>query len=226
MAAPVVHPSMFAMLGIITLVLWRMYSRIRRMVGRQKLRSRRLWTTLVVFPLLLVLLMLTSIMHPSNALYLCSGAAVGALLGIYGLRLTRFEVADNGLFYTPNAHLGIALSLVFVGRIVYRLLSTQMAFQLTGDASVAPPMSFASSPLTLIIFATLAGYYVSYAIGLLRWSRAATAVASGVAVESESARTDQVGSDASIDQDHNESENELSDDATTANSTASLTKTG
>jgi hypothetical protein len=28
-----------------------------------------------------------------------------------------------------------------------------------------------NSPLTLAIFATLAGYYVTYAIGLLQWHR-------------------------------------------------------
>lgn len=32
-----------------------------------------------------------------------------------------------------------------------------------------PNLQYASSPLTLLIFGVLAGYYVSYAIGLLRW---------------------------------------------------------
>jgi len=30
-------------------------------------------------------------------------------------------------------------------------------------------MQLGASPLTMAIFGTLAGYYVSYAIGLLRW---------------------------------------------------------
>ncbi len=30
-------------------------------------------------------------------------------------------------------------------------------------------MQLGNSPLTLAIFGTLAGYYVTYAIGLLRW---------------------------------------------------------
>ncbi len=123
--------------------------------------------TLVVFPSVLAVLLVISIMHPLSALTLCAGAAVGALLGIYGLRLTRFEVTDIGHFYTPNAHLGIALSLLFVGRLVYRFLNLQMI----GDVPTGPPMDFTRSPLTLLIFATLAGYYVSYAIGLLRWSK-------------------------------------------------------
>ena len=83
------------------------------------------------------------------------------------MRLTRFEVTAAGRFYTPNAHLGIALSLLFIGRIVYRFLHLQMV----GGGLAAPPDDITRSPLTLAIFATLAGYYIVYAFGLLRWSR-------------------------------------------------------
>lgn len=162
-----VHPSMFASIGIITLVLWRLYARIRRSIGRQEFKRRRVIMTLVVFAAVMALLLAISIMHPLSAMTLCAGACAGALLGIYGLRLTRFEITELGHFYTPNAHLGIALSLLFVGRLVYRFLHLQMI----GDVPTGPPMDFTRSPLTLLIFATLAGYYVSYAIGLLRWSR-------------------------------------------------------
>jgi len=51
-----------------------------------------------------------------HALTLVAGAGFGAALGLYGLRLTKFEQTAQGLFYTPSAHLGIALSLLFVGR--------------------------------------------------------------------------------------------------------------
>ncbi len=167
MTPAAVHPSMFATIGVIALVLWRLYARIRRTIGRQTFKRRRVIMTLIVFPILLVLLLMTTIGHPLNAIPLCAGAAVGALLGVYGLRLTRFEATETGHFYTPNAHLGIALSLLFVGRLVYRFLHLQMS----GDGPAGPPMDFTRSPLTLLIFATLAGYYVSYAVGLLRWSQ-------------------------------------------------------
>jgi hypothetical protein len=38
-------------------------------------------------------------------------------------------------------------------------------------ATTGPGAGFTSSPLTLLIFGTLAGYYVTYAIGLLSWQR-------------------------------------------------------
>lgn len=162
-----VHPSMFASISIIALVLWRVYARIRRMIGRQQFKRRRVRVTLVVFPTVIAVLLLATLAHPLSALTLCAGAVAGTLLGIYGLHLTRFEASEVGHFYTPNAHLGIALSLLFVGRLAYRFVHLQMI----GDLTSGPPLDFTRSPFTLLLFATLAGYYVSYAFGLLRWSQ-------------------------------------------------------
>jgi len=88
-------------------------------------------------------------------------------LGVYGLRLTTFEPSPEGLFYTPNAHLGIALSLLLIARLGWRAVQLY-----TSDIPVGtPPVDFARSPLTLLIVGTLAGYYITYAVGLLRWRR-------------------------------------------------------
>jgi hypothetical protein len=162
------HPSLFVSVGVGALVLWRVYSRVRRMIGRQKLSKIRPWFTVVVFPLLVGLLLLGSLAHPLSARALVAGVGCGAALGVYGLRLTKFEPTPQGLFYTPNAHLGIALSLLFLGRLAYRVVQI---YVLAGQASAADPAEFTRSPLTLLIFGTLAGYYVMYAVGLLRWRR-------------------------------------------------------
>ncbi|MEP6874629.1 MAG: hypothetical protein ABI887_09695 [Burkholderiales bacterium] len=159
------HPPLFVSLGIAALVAWRIYARVRRMVGRQKLSRVRPWITVVLFPVLLAALLLGSLAHPGSTLALAGGAAVGIGLGVYGLRLTRFEATPEGVFYTPNAHLGVALSLIMVGRIAYRFAH----LYLSGTMTTSAPDDFVRSPLTLVIFGTLAGYYVCYAIGLLRW---------------------------------------------------------
>ena len=85
-------------------------------------------------------------------------------LGVLGLRLTRFEATSAGLFYTPSAHLGIALSTLLVCRIAYRFITG--GFPGAGTADSAPA---ALTPLTLLLVGTLAGYYCAYALGLLRW---------------------------------------------------------
>ncbi len=162
------HPiTLLLPVGVAALVGWRLYSRIKRMVGRQRLSKVRPWVTLCVFPLLVVLLLLGSLSHPYVALALVAGVVVGAALGLYGLRLTKFEQTPLGLFYTPSAHLGIALSLLLIARIGYRAAQ----LYLTPNAIQEGSTAFARSPLTLLIFGTLAGYYVAYAVGLLRWRR-------------------------------------------------------
>jgi hypothetical protein len=151
--------------AIIALIAWRLYSRVRRSIGRQRLSAVRPWITLTVFPLVLLLLAFSLRAQPLAAMSLAGGLAVGIALGLLGLRLTRFEASAQGLFYTPSAHLGIALSLLLVCRIAYRFA----VYGLPGSAG-APPPGAALTPLTLLILGTLAGYYCAYAIGLLRWS--------------------------------------------------------
>jgi len=168
MAIPAPHPSLFVSLGLVALVAWRFYARVRRMIGRQRLARVRPWVTVALFPSLIVLLGLGSSARPANAITLLAGVALGAGLGVYGLRLTRFEATPQGLFYTPSAHLGIALSALLFGRVAYRLAQLYLVAP-GGPRMPGAPADFVSSPLTLAIFGTLAGYYTAYAVGLLRW---------------------------------------------------------
>jgi hypothetical protein len=157
-------PSTIAVLVLVPLLAWRVWSRVRRMVGRQRLSRVRPWITLTVFPALAALLAFGAAHGDAGRLWwLAGGLAAGALLAAWGLHLTRFEPTPQGLFYTPNLHLGIALSLLFVGRVLYRAVEV---YALGATASGA---DFARSPATLGVFGLLAGYYVAYAAGLVRW---------------------------------------------------------
>lgn len=157
--------STITLLLLLPLITWRVYARFRRMVGRQRLSRIRPWITLAVFPALLALLCVAAHAHPERLWWLAASLGIGWPLGIFGLRKTRFEPTPQGLFYTPNAHLGIALSLLFVARIVYRLVEVYAI-----NPTAAHGMDdFARSPLTLAVFGLLAGYYITYAVGLVRW---------------------------------------------------------
>jgi len=162
---PAPGSSTITLLVLVPLISWRVYARFRRMVGRQRLSRIRPWITLLIFPMVVILLGFAAHEHTERLWWLAGGLGCGALLGVFGLSKTRFEPTPEGLFYTPNAHLGIALSLLFVGRIAYRLFEIYTA----GPAVHHDMSDFARSPLTLAVFGLLAGYYISYAIGLLRW---------------------------------------------------------
>ena len=165
MAAPL-HPSLAITLGIGAFIVWRMASRVRRMIGRQRLSSRRPWITVVLFPLLAVVLALVALAHPTALLGLAAGCATGVGLGIVGLRLTRFEATPAGWFYTPNPYLGVALSVLLIARIGWRYAQIASIGGPVDDGSAG---DLGRSPLTLLLFGMLAGYYTAYAAGLLRW---------------------------------------------------------
>jgi len=165
MAVPV-NPSALLIVGVAALIAWRMYSRMRRLIGRQRLSRVRPWVSVTLFPALVLLLGFASLARPEGIAALAVGLVAGAGLGTWGLKLTKFERTPEGFFYTPNMHLGIALSLLLAGRILYRLGQVYLGLSAGGTS-----MDFARSPITLLIFGTLAGYYVRYAIGLIAWRR-------------------------------------------------------
>lgn len=156
-------PSTLVLLILTPLLAWRGYARFRRLVGRQRLSRLRPRITLTVFPTLLLALAYAALPEVGRLGWMAGGLAGGALLARYGLGRTRFEPTPQGLFYTPNAHLGIALSLLFLLRLVYRLVEVYLL-----DSSAD---GFLRSPLTLALFSLLAGYYIAYALGLVRWRR-------------------------------------------------------
>jgi hypothetical protein len=142
------------------LMVWGIYRRVRRNIGRQPLRPRRIMISIIILSVISVLIFSLSLQLPKLVFGMGGGLLLGALLGFVGLRLTKFETTEAGHFYTPNTHIGIALSMLFVGRMAYR-------FWAICDVTVAPngPPAF-QSPLTLFIFGLIAGYYLVYYIGL------------------------------------------------------------
>jgi hypothetical protein len=164
----IINPRAVGTALILVLVAWRLYARLKRLIARQKFSPRRPWITVVFFPILLLSLAMSPTTTTMSLAALAVSVAVGVGLGVYGNRLTKFERTAEGLFYTPNAHIGIALTALFAARIVYRFLQI---YWLDSTITSRPPAELYSSPLTLAIFGTMAGYYVSYAIGLLMWKR-------------------------------------------------------
>ena len=154
MAAPVI-PIVFG-----GLIVWSLYRRVRRNIGRQPLRPVRITVSLVIFALVSLIFLGLSFAVPRLLLGIGGGLLLGALLGLVGLKLTKFETTEAGHFYTPNTPIGVGLSVLFIGRMLYR-------FWAVGNAMTAPtaPPPF-QSPLTFFIFGLTAGYYLVYYIGL------------------------------------------------------------
>jgi Na+/H+ antiporter NhaD/arsenite permease-like protein len=143
--------SAIVLLVAVPLIVWRLYSRIRRLIGKQRSSLRRHWLVALFFPIIAILLMFANLASPLGLGGLLLGLAVGVALAIWGLKLTKFERAGEQFFYTPDSRIGIFIILLFIGRLGYR--------------------NFGRSPLTTVIFGVLAGFYCCYSIGLIRWRK-------------------------------------------------------
>ena len=167
MTPPRIDLSLVAILASFVFVVWRVRARVRRFIGRQPIRPLRCWLTVAFFAVLVIGMLIGSPDHPGQSMAELLGVAIGVGLAVYGIRVTKFELTPNGMYYTPSVHIGVGLSLLLVARVAYR--SIQAYFSTAGFTE--PPTSFARSPLTLLIVGTLAGYYAWYAAGLLRRNR-------------------------------------------------------
>jgi hypothetical protein len=157
------------------LVLWRVYSRIKRLTTRQRSKVWRHRTTLVFFPLLLLVLAALSLRTAPIALAgLAAGLPLGLVLARIATSRTKFEQAGGEYYFTPDGAIGMLVALLFIGRMGYR------AYEYYVLGSFAHH-EFVASPLTLFIFGILAGYYMTFAAGLLAWRRRAAAAASTAA---------------------------------------------
>jgi len=158
------------------LILWRLYSRVKRMVGRQPSILWRHWCAAILLPLLLLVLAAVALRSAPALEALAAGVAGGVLLARWGLRLTRFESGAAGYFYIPSTHIGLALTLLLVARIGYRLLvlhGSGAGFSLdAGLPHGALADYLVASPLTLLVVGLRLGYAAMFAVGLLRWRRA------------------------------------------------------
>jgi len=127
---------------------------------------------IVIFLLLAVALTLSPRRFPLQEL---GGVALGAALALWGASRTRFESENGRRYYIPHTYTGIAVTLLFVGRLIYRFTQSS-ALGMAGDtATTGGPKAAVQSPLTIGIFFVLIGYYVCYYSWVLWKSRHITA---------------------------------------------------
>jgi hypothetical protein len=158
---------------VTAVVAFAMYRRVRRTIGRQPLSAGRQYARMAIFTVICLALCgglaVRHLLQPEGVAFIASGLIVGAALGWFALRHTEYEATPQGYFYTPHLYIGIAVTALFVGRILYRLVPYLTPGAMGGAAPPAP----ANNPLTLGILFLTAGYYIVYCTGLLRWLRKA-----------------------------------------------------
>jgi hypothetical protein len=153
-----------------------LYRRFRRTFGRQPLRPKRMVVRIAIFLLLAGVLTRSS---RDFALEEIGGVLIGAALALWGASRTRFAIENGQRYYVPHTYTGVAVSLLFVARLIYRMAQTSGVLAAQGGADntapAAGPQAAMQSPLTTGIFFVLIGYYVCYYSWVLWKSRHITA---------------------------------------------------
>jgi hypothetical protein len=153
------------------LVVFVIYRRFRRNFGRQLLSPGRMKYRVVILAVVGCLLLPTALRSGQYLAAIFAGAASGVGLALWGSERTRFVMYNERLHYVPHTYTGIAVSLLFLGRLVYRFAQVYSGTHGSAGAhavNAADPLqpfaaaSMVRSPLTVAIVFVLIGYYVCY----------------------------------------------------------------
>ena len=155
-----------ALLVLTPLLAWRVYSRIKSRMERQRSIVSRHYTGVLAFGAMILVPAAQLLDTPYNLGALLVGAAGGIGYGVWGLKLTRFEDTPQGYYFTPNARLGIVMAMVLVARILY--IGVEIYAR---KGSGVPAQRLTDSPLTMLCVGLTAGYFGWFSAGLLQWRR-------------------------------------------------------
>jgi len=120
----------FVLLAFAGVVLLSLALRYRAGTARRQARpwvaSLNVWLTGFSSVFFLSFTLLLSFWVPSAFRFAVIGMGCGAILGLLGLALTRWERRPNGLFYTPNRWLAVAITFAIA---LYLRLVARHAFR-------------------------------------------------------------------------------------------------
>ena len=154
-------------------LIFRYYHGTRRRRARRWLARLNVGSLALSMTLFLITAAVTSRWVPQALAYSSLGLACGAVLGLLGLALTRWERAGRDLFYTPSRLLVLLISAVVASRIGYSLWRGWHTWRAgVGDDSLLTAIGVGGS---MAAGAVVLGYYLVYWMGIASLLRRRTA---------------------------------------------------
>jgi hypothetical protein len=155
-----------ALLLLTPILVWRIYSRLKTQMARQRSIMSRHYTGVLVF-IGMILVSLSEVLTRPYALgALVAGTALGVFWGVFALKRTVYEDTEGAYFFTPPMRLGIVMAMILVARVLY--LGVEIYASQQGNG---PAPRFTDSPLTMLCVGLTGGYFGAYSVGLLLWRR-------------------------------------------------------
>ena len=170
-AVPIILVALlfFVLLALSGVVLLSLALRYRagtaRRQGRRWVANLNVWMTSLSAVLFLSFTFLISFWLGTAFRFALIGMCFGAILGLLGLAVTRWESQPEGFFYTPSRWLALVVTLAIAARFVYGW------WHAMHSGSSAPDdqnwlMTTSGTELSLAVAAGLIGYYLVYSIGV------------------------------------------------------------
>ena len=153
-----------ALLALTPILVWRIYSRLKTQMARQRSIMSRHYTGALVFGAMILVPLSEVLAQPMELGALAAGTALGVFWGVFALRRTVYEALDAGYFFTPPMRLGIIMAMILVARILYIGIEIY-----ANQGSGLPAPRLTESPLTMLCVGLSAGYFLAYSVGLLLW---------------------------------------------------------
>jgi hypothetical protein len=132
-----------------------------RRQGRRWVATMNVWVTSFSAVLFLFVAFLMSFWLGPTLRFALVGMAIGALLGLLGLALTRWEIEPGGLFYTPSRWLALLITFAITARLAYGWWHTTHP-----GAPGEQHWTLSATQASIVVAAGLIGYYLIYAIGV------------------------------------------------------------
>lgn len=158
---------LFVLLAFAGVVLLSLALRYRagtaRRQGRRWVATMNVWATSFSAALFLCFTFLISFWLGPTLPFALTGMAIGGILGLLGLVLTRWESHPEGLFYTPSRWLALLIMLAIAARLVY---GWWHAMHRGAPDEQRWFLSASGTQLSVAVAAGLIGYYLVYAIGV------------------------------------------------------------
>ena len=155
-----------ALLALTPFLVWRIYSRLKTQMARQRSIMSRHYTGALVFGAMILVPLSEVLGRPMELGALAAGTALGVFWGVFALRRTVYEDQEVGYFFTPPMRLGIIMAMILVARILY--IGVEIY---ANQGSGLPTPRLTESPPTMLCVGLTAGYFLAYSVGLLLWRR-------------------------------------------------------
>lgn len=167
-------PALLLMAAVLVLAValipFSLVMRFRTGTARRRARGWIATINVAGFALSIVIFLITAAVTttwaPGTFTYALGGLGVGFATGLLGYALTRWDATPQGLYYTPNAWLVLALTLAVTGRILYGIWRGWQAWgAVSGDSTWIAEAGVAGS---MGVGAVVLAYYCTYWAGV-RW---------------------------------------------------------